>query len=129
MTRDEMYDTIEHLTVVMKFSAGDTAATIKQATGLSVNPEADDLLEALTDAQLERVCERFLQVEQELIKRNAKLKLRVEDERDRALLVKALHNTDLDYSVEGPTVAIQTDVPQATLETLEEIMGKPLIQV
>ena len=33
MTRDEMYDTIEHLTVVMKFSGEDTAVTIKEATG------------------------------------------------------------------------------------------------
>ena len=60
--------------------------------------------------------------------RNANLKLRVEDERDRALLVKVLDNTDVDYSMEGPIVAIQTKVPEATLETLEEIMGKPLIR-
>ena len=42
--------------------------------------------------------------------------------------MKALDNTELDYSVKGPIVAIQTDVPPATLETLEEIMGKPLIR-
>ena len=52
MTRDEMYDTVEYLTVALKFSAEDTAQTIKEAAGVSVNPVADDLLETLNAAQL-----------------------------------------------------------------------------
>ena len=129
MTREEMYDTVERLTAALKFSTEDSANVIEQATGVSVNPEADDLLGTLSHAQLETVCRRFSEVEQEIIQRNAKLKLKVEDERDRALLVKVLANTDLNYSVEGPIVAIQSDVPEATLETLVEIMGRPLIRL
>jgi hypothetical protein len=123
MTRNEMYDDIEHLTVVLKFSAEDTADLIKEATGIGVNVDADDLLETLNDAQLQAVCQRFSEVEQEYIRRNAKLKLNVENERDRALLIRVLENTDLVYNAKGPIVAIQTDVPEAPLKTLEEMMG------
>jgi hypothetical protein len=57
------------------------------------------------------------------------LRISVENERDRALFFKTLQNTDLDYTVEGPIVTIQTDVPEATFETLQEIMDGTLTRL
>jgi len=66
---------------------------------------------------------------EEINRRTARLRLNVEDERQRALFIKVLENTDLEYSVDGPIVTIETDVPEATLESLEDIMGGPLTRL
>jgi hypothetical protein len=42
-------------------------------------------------------------------------------------LVHVLENTDLDYRVEAETILVETDVPDATLATLRDVMGDELL--
>jgi hypothetical protein len=59
LARVELYGAIDHLTAALKLSPAETANLIKEATGVDVNPDADDLLRNLNYAQLDALWVRL----------------------------------------------------------------------